>query len=287
MPRTACRHLLLACWALLVQSLAGCGSGSETEALFRIGAAPLATPVAGARGELPPQLQWHIQYSGMLEIKDGVELVDIDLFDTSAPQIAELHRRGLYVVCYFSAGSYEDWRPDAASFPVSLLGKDLAEWPGERWLDVTHLDLIMPILENRLDLAVEKGCDGVDPDNVDGYQNDSGFSLQPEDQLSFNIELAEAAHSRSLAIGLKNDLEQIPALVSYFDWAMNEECFSYDECDLLMPFVQAGKPVFIIEYALEPEVFCPQARQFGVNALLKAIELDAYSVDCSGFLPTR
>jgi len=47
---------------------------------------------------------------------------------------------------------------------------------------------------------------------------------------------------------MKNDLEQIPDLISYFDWELNEQCFQYNECDQLLPFIQAGKPVFNIEY---------------------------------------
>ena len=41
-------------------------------------------------------------------------------------------------------------------------------------------------------------------------------------------------------MGLKNDLDQVPQLLPYFDWALNEECMAYDECDLLAPFIDAG-----------------------------------------------
>jgi hypothetical protein len=184
------------------------------------------------------------------------------------------------VICYFSAGSYEDWRTDASRFPRELLGRDIEGWPGEKWLDISKLDMLRSIMEARLDLAIEKGWDGVDPDNVDGYSNDTGFPLSAEDQLTYNIFLSRAAHSRGLAIGLKNDVEQIIELLPYFDWMLSEECFSYKECSLLLPFVQAGKPVFIIEYELSPDEFCPQATQMGFNALHKHWELDAYSLEC-------
>ncbi|GAB4528132.1 MAG: hypothetical protein Kow0063_04040 [Anaerolineae bacterium] len=191
-----------------------------------------------------------------------------------------LHQRGVFVMCYLSAGSYEEWRPDAHLFPQEVLGKDMEGWPGEKWLDIRRIDLLAPIMEARLDLAVSKGCDGVDPDNVNGYSNDTGFPLTANDQERYNIFLAEAAHQRGLMVGLKNDLEQIPELVSHFDWVLNEECFSYGECESLLSFVQAGKPVFVIEYELEPSDFCPQALQMNFNALRKNWELDAYRVDC-------
>ena len=111
-----------------------------------------------------------------------------------------------------------------------------------------------------IDKAAKKGCDGVDPDNVDGYANDTGFPLKPQDQIAYNIWTAKAAHLRGLAVGLKNDLDQIQELLPHYEWALNEQCFQYNECGLLMPFIQAGKPVFGIEYQGKPSEFCPQAR---------------------------
>ncbi len=226
------------------------------------------------------QVRWQIQYTGPLQIDVNADVFNVDLFDTPAETIDRLRRRGVFVMCYFSAGSYEAWRPDAAHFPVDALGKELAGWPGEKWLDIRRIDALAPIMQARLDLAFSKGCDGVDPDNVNGYANDTGFPLTAADQERYNIWLAEAAHQRGLLIGLKSDLDQIPALVSSFDWVLNEECFSYHECDLLLPFLQAGKPVFVIEYELEPAAFCPQVLAMNVNALHKRWQLDAYRTDC-------
>lgn len=229
---------------------------------------------------LPLQARWQIQYTGELRADLDVDVFNLDLFDTLSETIATLHQRGVFVMCYFSAGSYEDWRPDAPLFPPEVLGKDMEGWPGEKWLDIRRIDMLAPIMEARLDLARSKGCDGVDPDNVNGYTNDTGFPLTAEDQRRYNIFLAVSAHQRGLLVGLKNDLEQIPELMPYFDWVLNEECFSYGECDLLNPFLQAGKPVFVIEYELKPPDLCPQAVKMNFNVLHKNLELDAYRVDC-------
>jgi hypothetical protein len=232
------------------------------------------------RRSLPLHARWQIQYSGVLQTGIDVEVFNLDLVDTPAETISALHRRSVFVMCYFSAGSFEDWRPDAPRFPPQVLGKDLKGWPGERWLDIRRIDLLAPIMEARLELAVIKGCDGVDPDNLNGYENDSGFPLTMDDQMRYNLFLADAAHRRGLQIGLKNDLEQIPEMVEAFDWILNEECFTYGECEKLLPFLLAGKPVFVVEYELLPSQFCPQALQMGFNALHKNWELDAYRVDC-------
>ncbi|MDY6972234.1 MAG: endo alpha-1,4 polygalactosaminidase [Thermodesulfobacteriota bacterium] len=128
--------------------------------------------------------------------------------------------------------------------------KTLEGWPDERQLDIRRLYLLGPILKSRLGLALRKGCDGVEPDNGDGYTNSTGFPLTFQDQLNFNIWLADEAHARSLPIGLKNDLGQINELLCYYDWALNEQCFQYNEWYLPVPFVNAGKAVFGVEYEL-------------------------------------
>ena len=226
------------------------------------------------------EVSWQIQYTGDMDYSLDVDMYNLDLFDTDTSEINSLKERGAYIICYFSAGSYEDWRNDAKDFPESVLGNSMEGWEGETWLDIRQIPSLKPIMEHRLDMAVNKGCDGVDPDNVNGYENDTGFPLTYDDQITFNRFLADAAHERGLTIGLKNDINQINDLLHYFDWELNEECFSFDECDLLLPFIQAGKPVFVIEYKLPPQEFCGQANQLGFNAIKKNWELDAFRVPC-------
>lgn len=194
-----------------------------------------------------PGTTWQWQLSGAIDESFDVEMYDIDLFDVPAETIASLHGADRVVICYFSAGSYEDWRDDAALFPVAALGNDLDEWEGERWLDVTN-ETVREIMLARLDLAVGKGCDGVEPDNVDGYDNDNGLGLTEADLSDYNRFLADAAHARGLSIGLKNAMGQIDDLRNDFDWALNEECHAYDECDAYADFLAAGKAVFNAEY---------------------------------------
>lgn len=104
--------------------------------------------------------------------------------------------------------------------PLVSAGARVEGWAGERWLDIRKLDILRPLMEARMDLCKRKGFDAIEPDNVDGYVNRSGFPLTAEDQLRYNIWLATAAHARGLSVGLKNDLEQTERLVTYFDWAV-------------------------------------------------------------------
>lgn len=223
-----------------------------------------------------PGTTWQWQLTGDIQTTWDVEMYDIDLFDTPQETIDELHEAGRIVICYFSAGTFEDWRPDVDQFPADVLGRPLEDWPGERWLDIRRLDDLEPVMTARLDLAFEKHCDGVEPDNVDAFTNRTGFPLRAEHQLAYNRWLADEAHQRNLSIGLKNDLEQINELVEYFDWVLNEQCFEYDECELLLPFIEANKAVFGVEYVEEggdPQDYCPVANELGFSWLTKTLDL--------------
>jgi hypothetical protein len=227
-----------------------------------------------------PGTSWQWQLTDPIDTSVEVEMYDIDLVDTPQGVIDGLREAGRTVICYFSAGSWEDWRPDKDEFPPEVLGNTLSGWPDEKWLDIRQLEVLGPIMEARLDLAVEKRCRGVEPDNVDGYTNNTGFPLTADDQLRYNRFLAGAAHARGLSVGLKNDLEQVGELLGEFDWALNEQCFEYDECDLLDPFVAAGKAVFGVEYTGDTATFCPVANAKGFSWLKKNLDLDAWRIDC-------
>lgn len=227
-----------------------------------------------------PFLRWQIQYTGKLDTSYNVDAYNIDLFDNSAANISMLKAQGKKVICYFSAGSYENWRPDASRFPAAVLGKNLDGWPGERWLDVRNLAALGPIMTARLDMARSKGCDAVDPDNVDGYIQNSGFAITGAHQITYNRFLADEAHKRGLAIGLKNDVDQVVQLEPYFDFAVNEECYKYNECRTLLPFIKAGKPVLHIEYDRATSTFCPSVNQLGFSSVRKNLSLDSFVQFC-------
>jgi len=223
---------------------------------------------------------WYIQLDGDLRTDIPADIYDVDLFDTPKETIEELKQNGKKVICYFNAGAYEDWREDAYKFDPEDIGKPMEDWEGEYWLNIKS-EKVRQIMVERMELAKSKGCDGVDPDNVNGYQQDTGFDLTYQDQLNYNIFLSREAHKLGLSIGLKNDLEQINDLVDYFDFAVNEECHQYDECDMLSPFIQNGKPVFNIEYDekyLNDETeflnLCQDAHRRGFKTVVMPWDLD-------------
>jgi hypothetical protein len=242
--------------------------------------AQVAPPPTTSRWIPAQHTTWQWQLTTPVDQSVDAQMFDIDLFDNSASVVAALHAKGARVVCYLDAGTFEPGRPDASAFPAAAIGKELPDWPGEHWLDVRRLDVLGPIMDRRLDLCKQKGFDGVEFDNVDAYANDSGFPLSAADQLAYNRSLAAAAHARGLSAGLKNDLDQAAALQPDFDWALNEQCYQYKECDRLQPFLAAGKAVFVAEYSLDTSAFCAQANAAGIMALRKRLALDAWRQTC-------
>jgi hypothetical protein len=208
-------------------------------------------------------------------------MYDVDGFETTKILVHKMHTKGIKAVCYLSAGSWEKWRPDAKKFPASVLGKSNG-WPGERWLDIRKRSVLAPIMRARVRMCARKHFDAIEFDNVDGYQNATGFPLTGAEQLRYDVFLANAAHRRGMSVLLKNDLDQIPKLLGYFDGALNEQCFQYRECGNLRRFVRAGKPVFNVEYKLAASAFCPKANARNFNSLKKRLSLDAWRVPCRG-----
>jgi len=217
-----------------------------------------------------PADRWHIQYAGPLEVPDGVDVVDLDMEETSAAVISGLQDQGIRVVCYLSAGSWEPYRSDASEFPAALRGEAYVGFEDERWLDIRASSL-RPLLTARIAAAADKGCDAVDPDNVNGFENDTGFPLSAADQLAFNRWLFAEVHDHGMAVGLKNDLAQAADLVDDVEFQVNEECIQYDDCDALSVFA---------EYEGLPSSVCPRAEELGFATWIKPLDLPAEGHEC-------
>jgi len=220
-------------------------------------------------------------FTGGSAVPPGV--FDIDLYvdqaisgnnttlDTAA--VNAIHARGAKAICYVDAGTWENWRIDAGSFPSSVLGRNNG-WPGEKWLDIRQTSILLPIMQARVQKCVQAGFDGVEWDNVDGYSNKTGFPLTANDQAVYDASLANLAHQVGLTVALKNDVEQETTLAPYFDYAINEQCQQYDECDgYTGTFVNGGKAVFQVEYKLSTSKFCAKANTANRNAIVKSLDL--------------
>ncbi len=258
---------------------------SHEDAAGRNGDAPSLAEDARAAYWSPPSgvpvhYHWQLEdaFTAPADVipSDGDVVYDIDGEDNDAATVAALHALGpnVKVVCYVDVGTWESYRADASSFPASVLGNPNG-WPGEKWLDVRQQTVLLPIMKKRLeDWCVAKGFDALEPDNLDGWQNDPGFPLTEAENLSYDLAIASLAHGLGLSVGLKNLPENAPSLEPHFDWALNEQCFEFGECGYFeSSFIPKGKAVFDVEYDQAPD--CASASGEHLNAQRRDINLVA------------
>jgi hypothetical protein len=239
----------------------------------------------------PPQkLTWYWQLQGTINNSYPAAAYDIDGFANSSysingqsntsNEVPTLHTLGKKVICYIDVGTWENWRPDAGQFPSALLGKSNG-WPGERWLNISpssgSYSQLQSIMVTRFQICQQNGFDAVEPDNMDGYTNRTGFNLTAGDQLAYDEWVASEVHSLGMAVFQKNLPEQATALQPYFDGAIDEQCNQYSECSSFRPYLAAvpAKPVLNAEYknSLYPK-FCSADNAAGIMGALFDTALD-------------
>jgi hypothetical protein len=264
----------------------GTGDGGTTAEAGPDGTSPQEGGATGDGGPGPAiwaptssaPLHLHWQLSTALAIPGdvvaGQTVYDIDGETNSAATVASLHALGpdVKVICYVDVGTYENYRSDAASFPASVLGATNG-WPGEQWLDVRQQSVLLPIMKARFqNWCIAKGFDAIEPDNLDGWENTTGFPLTQADGISYVTAIASLAHSLGLSIGLKNLPDQAANLEPTFDWALDEQCFQYAECSsYTSSFLAKGKAVWDIEYSTMPD--CTTANTMMMNAEFRDLNL--------------
>jgi len=246
----------------------------------------------------PPKWDWQLKSPVQLNDDASIEIYDIDMFDNeSNGMVNTLQSYGKKVICYVNVGAWEDFRDDDLDFPRSILGNVYDRFPNEKWLDIRDVNplksttgtALAAILEARFDRALQMGCDAVEPDNIDGFDetshNPSGFPLTYEDQMYFNLWVAREVRKRGMLIGFKNNTNQAldPRSVEAFDFVVTESCVYFDECQYFNGFLAANKPVFLTEYLSEPEDFCPTAKNYRISGIKKRGSLDTYRLNCDSY----
>ena len=126
---------------------------------------------------------WQIQLSGSLDTTVDVRIYVADV-DTRASVIRDLHAAGRLMICYFSAGSAESFRSDAARFPAASLGEPVQDYPDERWIDPRDTT-VRAIMGDRIAKAAAAGCDGIHPSGLAAYATTTGFDFTRTDQLAY------------------------------------------------------------------------------------------------------
>ncbi|KAL5409156.1 hypothetical protein PMIN03_006087 [Paraphaeosphaeria minitans] len=209
-----------------------------------------------------PPMKSNIQFilTGIPDVEDNyirpnTGIYEIDMFWTPAETVTTMKQLGQRTICYFSAATAETWRSDYKDFDKKDLGLELPDWPGERYLDIRR-DNVLKVIKKRIDVAANKGCDAIEPDNVDVYSNDNGFTppIVPSDTISYLSKISAYARSKGMSVGIKNCIEILGDIFDDVDFAISEECVQYLNCTVYSNFTTAprpnaiGKPVFEVEY---------------------------------------
>jgi hypothetical protein len=244
--------------------------------------------------------EWILASEAVPNPPPALAWLGIDGFDNDAAIVAAAHQRGARVWCYLSVGTAESYRPDYAQFLAldeaeraagreAVVGAVYPEWPDERWLNPRRMDAFMPLIEARLDMCASKGFDAVELDNMDGFDNETGFAITRAEELAYVRAIAAAARDRGLRVIHKVAVDLVPDLVGDLDAILLEDCVLYDQCAAAAPYAAAGKPVWNVEY---PEAWRDEGRDFalddvcaaagaaGTNTLIKRLDLDADTIAC-------
>ncbi len=244
---------------------------------------PTVTPIGNVGGVWLPKtdspIHWHWQLSENFQyprdVKSGVTVYDIDGEYASVQTVSQLHALGsnVKVICYIDVGVYENYRSDANKFPQSVIGNSDVGWNGSYWLDIRQINILKPIMEARIrDWCKAKGFDAVEPDESEVSNNNSGFSISPQQNVAYSKMIADLVHSYGMSVGLKGNNAEAADYEPFSDWSLSEQCFEYGECDSLYnAFAAKGKAVFIIEYNVNPD--CTWANSHHVNAARRDLDL--------------
>lgn len=249
--------------------------------------------------------QWQLNpdvAGGSIDTSIVADMYDIDGFSNGADTVAALKalpgtsvgNRG--VTCYISAGTLENWRPDARAYDPMLLGNAYYGFEDERWLDIRRISELAPFLELRMEMCKAKGFDAIEFDNMDSWYaaNNTGLNITEADAVAFVKYLAREAHERGMSMALKSVVEIVPDVRDHVDFSVVEECFENDECTRQSPntggeygydmMIEVDKPVFATEYdAYSPTAnVCAESNALLFSTIYKHVDLDSYRVSCNG-----
>lgn len=247
-----------------------------------------ALTFAGPAKAAEPASTWDIilQIEGLPTPPPKMDYLEIDGFDSTKEQVTQIKAQNTKAICYISAGTAEDFRPDFAAFKAipNTTGKGFPGFEGDYFLNTNHWRDFFPVMKKRIQMCRDKGFDYVDFDVIDSYDVDpeeTGFELSEDVQIDYIMALTKAAKEASLKTVQKNAPDLAKRLEPHFDAMVTEECVRLEFCEETAPYRAAGKPVFNVEY---PESWgdkpfdrghvCAASKEAGVITIFSALALD-------------
>ena len=237
--------------------------------------------------QIGDSFEWRLDSIGLNEINQYTcKIIDIDAFSATKELVDAFHARGIKVIAYISVGTIENYRSDSTLLPHEIIGNIYPAWPDERFLNIREIEKMKPFIISRFNMIKQKGFDGIEPDNMDGYGEINGFNLSLNDTEIFCEWIIEEAHNRGLSIGQKNTEELVPLLYKKFDWALTEDVFNSNTQNDYSLYISVNKPVFSAEYTDAMSItdfstfVCSKAKKLKYFAFLKHRDLTQWKYEC-------
>ena len=295
------------CALLLLSACGGASPNSNPSREEEVVKRPsVPAPSAPERPALNAVQHWAVQLTGYGPTRlravraSPFELVVVDPFDDDGTpwSAAEVRAaaQGRWLVAYVSMGAAESYRPYwkrgwRVGSPPWLLRED-PDWPGN--FDVAYWDPEWQrVALAQLDRVIDQGFDGVYMDLIDAYERNDTRPTARAEMVQWVCRIAAHARARNprFVIIPQNAAELIrdPGYAACVDASGNEETYVYAtnrpteaerQSDLLASYrlwQQAGKPVFTIEYADQPDLMksaAARARAAGLVPYLAERSLD-------------
>lgn len=238
----------------------------------------------------PLHWQWVIggAFNVNTNVLPNVTIYDIDWELTSAADVAALHALGFKVIAYIEIGDYTDSRYDSAQFVAldnaagpKILGNQISGF-SDRWMDIRASNSksaqLRALLAARIQMAVDKGFDAVEPDCINGYGDSTGFSITYANQIEFNRWVAQTCHEKGISVCLKSDVDQAADLEPYFDFVLDEESYQYGQLGDYDAYIANGKAVFNCEYQNGGTAWKNFCQQHHINGIRRNVDLTAAGV---------
>ncbi len=268
-------------------------TGTEGTLLVLHDSAGAGGPASGAGGRqteekpyVPPaNANWQAKLSGAVDIAEDAQFFYLDASLQDPSDLQTLHAEGRHYLCYLSAGSLESFRDDVDEFPAPVIGRPLANFPDERWLDV-RAPVVRELMALRIEALAAAGCDGVPPSSLAVHAADTGFELSLEDALDYARWFAERIHAAGMSAGLTGPAALTGELWPTFDFGLAISCLEGTQCGEFAVFDAASKPVLHIELGDEDSAaqICKDSETLGFEPLVTSPSFNGQSVRCRDIL---
>jgi hypothetical protein len=153
-------------------------------------------------------------------------------------------------VIYFNAGAWENFRIYLQPYPKEVIGKNMNGWEGEKWLNISDGRVFSTLVKNiedvvqKIKIAYPNWVPKIDLDNLDSYNQKTGFKIDKVDQIRYINEIVSWFHKRFDGGVCVRNCEEIIGEI-HPDAVLCEQGI---QDNFLLNYANCDYPIFDIEY---------------------------------------